>query len=73
MTMQNIGHAAALAQYEQSQIEPPTDVPLLRGHVVSAMGMRCTICGRLYDWYPSLEALQRLMSRYEVRDGKKTA
>ena len=63
------GRTTALMQYETSVAFEPVEVPAVRGKVISGYGMHCTVCGREYEWYPSLESLRRLMSRYEVSNG----
>lgn len=62
--LQKGGTVKVLNVYEQSLDVAPTEAPLVRGQVVSCFGFRCTKCGNLYDWYPSLESLNRIVMNY---------
>lgn len=61
-----VGRVTALLVYECALEAPSVDyVPRDRGMIVTGYKMPCTICGREFEWYPSLEALKRLLRRYE--------
>lgn len=63
--LQDVGHVTALLVYESSLDVPPPDfVPQDRGMIVTGYELSCTICGRKFEWYPSLESLRRMMRRY---------
>ena len=69
--MDGSGHVTVLMLYEQAVMVSPEDVPPLRADkVFHAEGLRCTICGREFDWYPSLPSLMRLLNRYEKHEEK---
>ena len=59
------GKASMLRVFEQSLSAPPTGEPVLRGVVISGLGLQCTLCTNRFDWYPSLEALKTLLSHYK--------
>lgn len=62
------GHIPVLALYETAQLALPEDgyEPQLRCEkLFHAEGLRCSICGQVYDWFPTLPALLRLLRRYE--------
>lgn len=63
--LQKGGAVKVLSVYEQSLDAAPTEAQPVRGQVVSCLGFRCTKCGKLYDWYPSLNVLNRLVARYQ--------
>lgn len=66
--LQSVGTVTALLIYERSLEAPPVDfIPPNRGMIVTGYGMTCTICGREFEWYPSLEALRKLMRHYDER------
>lgn len=63
---QFIGTVTALLIYEDALDAPPIDfIPPNRGMIISGYRMPCTICGREFEWYPSLDALRKLMRHYD--------
>ncbi len=65
--LQSVGHITALVVYDESLDAPPADfVPKRRGIVVTGYKIPCTICGREFEWYPSLGSLRKMLRRYEV-------
>lgn len=59
------GKTSTLRLFEQSLLTTPTDEPVLRGVVISGVGLQCTLCKNRFDWYPSLESLKKLLSHYK--------
>lgn len=52
-----------LLLYDQSQPFPPEQVPTLRGRIVgTALDLRCTVCGRTYDWYIGVASMQKMLA-----------
>lgn len=60
-----IGKVTALLIYDKSLPVPPSEIPPDRGMVITGFGMRCTICSNTFDWYPSLESLNKLLFHYK--------
>ncbi|MCZ2076182.1 MAG: hypothetical protein LC130_14420 [Bryobacterales bacterium] len=64
--MRDAGRVKVLELYESAQAVPPEDVPTLRSEkIFHAEGLRCSICGNRFDWFPSLPSLVRLLKRYD--------
>lgn len=62
--LQKGGRVKVLLVYERSLDVAPTEVQPVRGQVVSCFGFQCTQCANQYDWYPSLDVLNRIVMSY---------
>lgn len=65
MDLQKGGSMKVLLLYEQSLDAPPDEVPPLRGRMPSVFDAQCTKCKNKFEWYLSLESLNKLMSHYQ--------
>lgn len=55
----------ALAVYEQSLPQAPTETPELRATAIGSLDhIRCTICGSTRDWIIGEDAIDELVSRH---------
>lgn len=63
--MQNSGKVKTLVIYEQSLDTAPSEIQPVRGEVTAGFHLQCTRCANQYEWYPSLEALNRLLAHYQ--------
>lgn len=66
MDLQISGRVTALVLFEDALFGPPTGIPPDRGYVVSGFGIPCSLCKNRFDWYPSLESLNKLLERYKA-------
>lgn len=63
--LQTGGKVKVLLVYETSLEEAPIDIPPDRGMIVTGFRIPCTICAKTFDWYPSIESLNKLLSHYK--------
>jgi hypothetical protein len=63
--MQIAGRVKVLLLYEESVDAPAEEVPPLRERLVTGFEVHCTKCANQFDWYPSLESLNKLLKHYE--------